>query len=179
MPPVSKQFELLAPAGNWECAKAAVENGADAIYFGLESGFNARARAANFALSDLPELVRYLHLRGVRGYVTLNTLVFSDELSTFAEHVAKIASSGIDAVLVQDLGAAALMRRMCADLELHASTQMTITSAAGLQTARELGIARSVLPRELAIREIEQLQPAPVGLEAFEGNSKVQREFLY
>ncbi len=72
--------ELLAPAGNWDCARAAVENGADAIYFGLQVGFNARARAANFAIETLPQLMSMLHLRGVKGYVTLNTLVFTDEL---------------------------------------------------------------------------------------------------
>ena len=77
--------ELLSPAGDWDCARAAIENGADAVYFGLECGFNARARAANFPLADLPRLMEMLHLRGLKGYATLNTLVFSDELSDFAQ----------------------------------------------------------------------------------------------
>ena len=161
-------LELLAPAGNWDCAHAAVENGANAIYFGLESGFNARARAANFSLQDLPQLIQYLHLRGVRGYVTLNTLVFSSELSQFEQHVTRIAESGVDAVLVQDIGAAVLVREICPQLELHASTQMTLSSAEGLQGAAEWGLSRVVLPRELSIQEISKIaDQSPVGLEAF------------
>ena len=80
--------ELLAPAGNWECIHAAIENGADAVYFGLDVGFNARARAVNFSMEDLPSLMRTLHRRGVVGYVTLNTLVFTDELARFEANVA-------------------------------------------------------------------------------------------
>ncbi len=161
-------FELLSPAGNWDCARAAVENGADAIYFGLESGFNARARAANFSLADLPRLLEFLHLRNVRGYVTLNTLVFSDELQSFLEHAIAVAKSGVDAVLVQDLGIARLLRDACPDLELHASTQMTLTSSEGMQLAERLGLARAVLPRELSIDEIKTLSSkTTIGLEAF------------
>ena len=94
--------ELLAPAGDWECAKAAVENGADAIYFGLER-FNARMRAKNFTLADLPELMAFLHKRGVRGYVTFNTLVFTDELQDAALFIRSMVSAGVDAAIVQDL----------------------------------------------------------------------------
>src|SRR5687768_12533911 len=96
--------ELLAPAGDWDCARAAVENGADAIYFGLDCGFNARARAHNFSLDELPDLVAFLHHRGVRGYVTLNTLAFTNELAELETTIRRVAEAGVDAVLVQDLG---------------------------------------------------------------------------
>ncbi len=162
------QFELLAPAGNWDCIRAAVENGADAVYFGLTAGFNARARAVNFSMADLHEVLPYLHRRNVRGYVTLNTLVFSSELPALQEHVQAIAAAGTDAVLVQDVGVAALIRQLCPQLELHASTQMTLSSVAGLQLAESLGISRVVLPRELSIDEIAKLKDqSQVELEAF------------
>ncbi|NBT12388.1 MAG: U32 family peptidase [Planctomycetia bacterium] len=146
--------ELLAPAGDWDCARAAVQNGADAVYFGLECGFNARARAANFSLADLPRLMEMLHLRGLKGYATLNTLVFSDELADFARVIEAVATAGVDAVLVQDVGAALLARRICPDLPLHASTQMTMTSAETIKLAEKLGCERVVLARELSIDEI-------------------------
>src|SRR6266511_3722804 len=95
--------ELLAPAGDWECAKAAVENGADAIYSGLER-FNARMRAHNFTESDLPKLMEFLHRRGVRGYVTFNTLVFANELADAEQYLRTIISAGVDAAIVQDVG---------------------------------------------------------------------------
>ena len=163
-----REFELLAPAGNWESARAAVENGADAIYFGLEAGFNARARATNFSLDELPRLMAFLHQRNVRGFVTLNTLVFSDELEALTRHAAAVAASGADAVLVQDLGVARYLQDTHPALERHASTQMSLTSQAGMELAAELGISRVVLPRELSVDEITAIQPPPgVGLEAF------------
>ena len=117
--------ELMAPAGAWDCAGAAVENGADAVYFGLQGGLNARARAANFREAELPELMTFLRTRGVKGYLTLNTLVFGDELKE-AERIARVAAeAGIDAVLVQDLGLLRLLHCLCPELPLHASTQMT------------------------------------------------------
>src|SRR5918995_4262578 len=97
--------ELLAPAGDWEAMRAAVANGADAVYFGL-SNFNARARAHNFTVEELPDVIRFLHARNVRGFVTLNTLIFSDELEDAARYVRLIAEAGADAVIVQDLGLA-------------------------------------------------------------------------
>src|SRR5919108_5137009 len=100
--------ELLSPAGDWECLRAAIENGADAVYFGLNHGFNARARAANFSLDELGAVLDLVHRRGVKGYVTLNTLVFSTELSAVEETVRTVAAAGTDAVLVQDLGLARL-----------------------------------------------------------------------
>lgn len=150
--------ELLAPAGNFDCARAAVANGADAIYFGLDCGFNARARAANFAPDDLPELVSFLHRHGVRGYVTLNTLAFSDELEALELLVRRIAAARVDAVLVQDLGLVRLIRRVAPALSIHASTQMTLTSAECIAAAARLGIERVVLARELSIREIAKIR---------------------
>src|ERR1044071_2921490 len=97
-------LELLAPAGDRTCITAAVENGADAVYFGLECGFNARARATNLPLESLPEAMAFLHERGVRGYVTLNTLVFPSELKAIERHIVRLTETGVDAVLVQDLG---------------------------------------------------------------------------
>ncbi len=150
--------ELLAPAGDWNCVQAAIENGANAIYFGLNCGFNARARAANFELQDLPRLMQTLHRRGVKGYTTLNTLVFTSELAELETVVRQIASAQVDAVLVQDIGAARLIRALCPDLPLHASTQMTLTSAESIALAESLGIERVVLARELSLKEIRQIR---------------------
>ena len=151
--------ELLAPAGNWECAVAATENGADAIYFGLDSGFNARARAANFAPERLPELMQFLHHRGVKGYTTLNTLVFTDELPELQKNLRIIADAGVDAVLVQDLGVARIVRQICPDIEVHASTQ-TLTCAAAIDMAEQLGVSRVVLARECSMKEIKHITSA-------------------
>src|SRR5919198_1832128 len=118
--------ELLAPAGDWEALRAACANGADAVYFGL-SAFNARHRAANFIPDELPGVIDFLHARNVRGFVALNTLIFSDELAEAAAYVRRIAASGADAVIVQDLGLARLIARMAPELHVHASTQMTLT----------------------------------------------------
>ena len=153
----SKLPELLAPAGDWECAKAAVENGADAIYLGLDR-FNARMRAHNFTEADLPRLMEFLHRRGVKGYVTFNTLVFADELAAAEDYLRSIIAAGVDAAIVQDVGIARLIRRLSPDFPIHASTQMTITSAAGVAFARELGCNLVVLARECSIKEIEAIQ---------------------
>jgi len=149
--------ELLAPAGDWECARAAVENGADAIYFGLEK-FNARMRARNFTEGDLPGLMEFLHLRGVRGYVTFNTLVFPEELRAAEQYLRTVIAAGADAAIVQDPGICRLIRALSPDFPIHASTQMTVTSAAGVEFARELGCNLVVLARECSIREIEKIQ---------------------
>jgi putative protease len=148
--------ELLAPAGDWECAKAAVENGADAIYFGLEK-FNARMRAHNFTEADLPKLMEFLHRRGVKGYVTFNTLVFANELEDAEKYLRSIISSGVDAAIVQDIGICRLIRRLSPDFPIHASTQMTVTSAGGVKFAKELGCNLVVMARECSIKEIEQI----------------------
>jgi len=177
LPPL-KLPELLAPAGDWDCARAAVENGADAIYFGLDR-FNARMRARNFTEADLPALMEFLHRRGVRGYVTFNTLVFTDELADAEDYLRSVISAGVDAAIVQDVGICRLIRRISPDFPIHGSTQLTVTSPAGVEFARALGCELVVLARENSIREIEAIQtaqrdqasvagtPAPLPLEVF------------
>ncbi|MDR3458352.1 MAG: DUF3656 domain-containing protein [Verrucomicrobiae bacterium] len=151
--------ELLAPAGDWECAKAAVENGADAIYFGLDK-FNARMRAHNFTEADLPKLMEFLHRRGVKGYVTFNTLIFQNEVSDAENYLRSIIAAGVDAAIVQDVGICRLIRSLSPDFPIHASTQMTISSAAGIEFARNLGCDLAVLARECSIAEIEKIRAA-------------------
>lgn len=160
--PAPRLPELLAPAGDWDCARAAVENGADAIYFGL-ARFNARMRAKNFTEADLPALMEFLHRRGVKGYVTFNTLVFADELPEAEEHLRAIIAAGADAAIVQDAGICRLIRRLSPDFPIHASTQMTITSAAGVAFARELGCNLVVLARENSLKELTAIQAALSG----------------
>jgi len=150
--------ELLAPAGDRECIRAAIENGADAVYFGLDSGFNARARAKNFPVADLPQIMTELHGRGLAGYVTLNTLVFPSELPAVEAHVREVAAAGVDAVLVQDLGLVRLIRAICPELPIHASTQMTLTSSQTIAAAAELGVSRVVLARECSLDEIRRIR---------------------
>lgn len=157
--------ELLAPAGDMECVKAAVANGADAVFFGL-SRFNARMRAENFTLEDLPAVVGFLHARGVKAYVTLNVLVFTDELPDAVAELQALADYGVDAVIIQDVGLAEISRRMFPDLRVHASTQMTITSPEGVRFAESLGVKQVVLARELSLRELEKF-PTSVPLETF------------
>lgn len=160
--------ELLAPVGSVACLPAAVENGADAVYFGLDVGFNARARAANLSLDEAAEAMKYLHQRGVKGFVTLNTLAFTDELADVIAAVRAITKMGVDAVLVQDIGVARLIRQLSPDLPLHASTQMTLTSAECIHVAAELGIERVVLARELSLDEIRAIrQQTSLELEVF------------
>ena len=153
----AKLPELLAPAGCWESLRAAVANGADAVYFGVES-FNARLRAENFRRQDLPEVMAWLHARGVKGFLTLNVLVFADELQQASELLLQAAAAGVDALIVQDVGLALLAAEITPGLALHASTQMSITSAAGVAMAAELGCERVVLARELSLRDLERLQ---------------------
>jgi U32 family peptidase len=161
--------ELLSPAGNWECARAAVANGADAIFFGL-AHFNARMRADNFTAADLPELMRFLHSHGVKGYCTLNVLIFTHELPSVAEQLLELEAAAVDAVIVQDLGLARLVKTLAPGLRLHASTQMTLTSPEGLDFAKTLQLDQAVLARELSLRELERFQatqPEQVPLEVF------------
>ena len=158
--------ELLAPAGDWECVRAAVANGADAVYFGLPA-FNARMRATNFTPDDLPKLVDFLHAHGVKGYAAFNTLIFTSELEDAEAQLRVVARSGIDAIIVQDLGLVRLAREVVSGLELHASTQMTLTSPEGISFAGRQGIARAVLARELSLRELAKFDRDSVPLEVF------------
>ena len=158
VPPAERRLpELLAPAGDWDCAKAAVENGADAIYFGLDK-FNARMRANNFTEADLPKLMSFLHGRGVKGYVTFNTLVFENEIANARNYLRSIIAAGVDAAIVQDVGICRIIRELSPDFPIHASTQMTVTSAAGAEFCRELGCHLVVLARECSIPEIEKIR---------------------
>ncbi len=156
MPRRSSPPELLAPAGGHPQLRAAIEAGADAVYFGL-TRFNARARAANFAPEELPDIMGQLHERGVQGFVTLNTLVYDDELDDVARYVELVARHRVDAIIVQDLGLAALVRQVAPGLPLHGSTQMTVTSAESARLVGRLGCERVVLGRELSIREIREV----------------------
>ena len=151
--------ELLAPAGDWECLKAAVTAGADAVYFGLPA-FNARLRAENFTEADLPIVMEYLHARGRRGYLTLNVLIFPSELAEAERLLRLVAGTNVDAIIVQDLGLVRLAREVCPQVEIHASTQMTLTSPEGVAFARRQGVSLAVLARELSLRELAKF-PAP------------------
>ena len=155
MPP--RRPEILAPAGDLDSLRAALASGADAVYFGLDEGFNARARADNFSLERLPETMVLIHRAGARAYVTLNTLVFEPELPLVERILRRVAEAGVDALIIQDPAVALLARAVCPRLELHASTQMTVSSMEGIRFARGLGITRVVVPRELSVAEIRRL----------------------
>src|ERR1700691_4386014 len=148
----SKKPEVMSPAGHWPQLHAAVEAGADSCYFGLKH-FTARAKVG-FELSDLPEVMRTLHRRGVRGCLTFNTLVFEHELTEAARLIGSIVEAGVDALIVQDIGVLKLARQIAPDLELHASTQTSITSAEGVEFARAHGADRVTLARELSLDEV-------------------------
>lgn len=149
--------ELLAPAGCWPSLKAAAANGADAVYFGVEL-FNARLRAENFRQEELPEIMAWLHSRGLKGFLTLNVLIFPSEWEAVSRLLLAAAAARVDALIVQDVGLATLARRLVPGLALHASTQMSITSAAGIALAKDLGCERVVLARELSLRDLERIQ---------------------
>ena len=153
---MNKSIELLSPAGDFDCLKAAVQNGADSVYFGADM-FSARASATNFSLDNLQEAITYAKLRNVHTHLTLNTLIKNNELSD-AISIAKTAYEyGIDAIIVQDLGLANYLIHNFPDLPIHASTQMTIYNLEGALLAEKLGFSRAVLSRELSISEIEYI----------------------
>ncbi len=139
--------------------RAAIEAGADAVYFGL-TGFNARAKAMSFDHENLASTVAMLHERGVMAFVAVNTLIFDSELERLTKEIEGIAESGADAIIVQDIGAIRLAHQIAPELPIHASTQMTITSAEGAELARGLGVSRAVLARELSLKDIEQIKKA-------------------
>jgi len=159
--------QLISPAGNWDCARAAVAAGADAIYFGLPR-FNARLRADNFTDVDLEELMEFLHRHGVKGFVTMNTLIFPRELEAAESQIRKLAAAGVDAMIVQDLGLAKLAHTVAPDLALHASTQMTLTSPEGLTFVESLFPLRcAVLARELSVKDLAKFPHSSTPLEVF------------
>lgn len=146
----------MSPAGYWPQLHAAIDAGADAVYFGLKH-FTARAKVG-FALAELPEVMRTLHRRGVRGYITFNTLIFEHELSEAARAGAAIVEAGADALIVQDLGILRLLRRIAPDVDLHASTQMSVTDAEGVRFAQSFGADRVTLARELSLAEVRTIR---------------------
>ena len=148
--------EILAPAGGMEQLIAAVRCGADAVYLGTKN-FNARNSAANFDCESLAEAVKYCHARNVCVYVTMNTLVTDKEAADVINEIKMIAKSGADAVIIQDLAVAALWRKYCPTMKLHASTQMTIHNVAGAKQAEKLGFDRIVLASELTVDEIKTI----------------------
>lgn len=159
--------EILAPLGGYESLAAALNAGADAVYIGVKR-FSARKNAENFSDEELFSAVTECHKRGVKLYVALNTLVYDHELSDFAECVAVAAKSGADGIIVQDMGAAALARRICPKLPIHASTQMTLNSVSGVRAAEKLGYSRVVIGRELSRDEIAEIsRETDVELEVF------------
>lgn len=149
--------EVLAPAGDPTALAAAARAGADAVYFGLQD-YNARIRAANFTLEDLAGVVMELHRDGVRAYVTFNTLLFESEQEAARTTIERIHAAGADAIIVQDLSVARWARAHVPDLPLHASTQMTVSSAHGIRFLERLGITRVILARELTLQEIERIR---------------------
>ena len=160
-------MELLAPAGSMEALRAAVCNGADAVYLGAGT-FNARMNARNFSAADLQEAIVYCHVRGVKVHLTLNTLVLDREMQRAADLIRMAAAFGVDAFIVQDLGVVSLCREIAPDVPVHASTQMSIHSLEGVQQARELGCTRVVLARELPREELARIcVKSPVEIEVF------------
>jgi putative protease len=147
--------EIMSPAGYWPQLHAAIEAGADAVYFGLKH-FSARAKSG-FSLDELQQVMRTLHSRGVRGFITFNTLVFEHELPEAARTIAAIVESGADAMIVQDYGIVRLIRQIAPGMELHGSTQMSITNVEGIELAKSFGIQRVNLARELSLDEVRTI----------------------
>ena len=158
--------EILAPAGSFESVLAAVRCGADAVYVGGEK-FSARAGAINFSDGELEKAVEYCHLHGVKLYRAMNIIVFPEEMSDFLKAAEFTAKIGADGLIVQDLGAASLLREMLPDMKLNASTQMTIHSPEGARLAAEMGFSRIVAARELSLEQIDELVKTGVETEVF------------
>ena len=148
--------ELLAPAGGIAQLKAAVQSGADAVYMGGYA-FNARRSAKNFTADEMREMIRYCHLYGVKVHVAVNTLIHDRELPELLEYVYMLNEMGADALILQDIGAAKMIKTALPEMELHASTQMTVTSIEGVQYLEQFGFDRVVLARELSKNEIEAI----------------------
>ncbi|MRN54358.1 DUF3656 domain-containing U32 family peptidase [Paenibacillus monticola] len=162
-----QDVELLAPAGDWECMRAAVANGADAVFFGVEK-FNARARANNFRSDELPEIMAFLHSYGVKGFLTFNILVFENELLEAKELIDICVDAGVDAVIVQDLGLVKMIREISPDFPIHGSTQMTITSPEAVEFTKPFSLERVVLGRENNLKQIRTIgEQARLPMEVF------------
>ncbi len=160
-------IDLLSPVGNFDCLKAAVQNGANSVYFGADL-FSARAYASNFDLKELEKAIIYAKTRGVKTNLTLNTLIKDDEFDDAFELAKKAYEFGIDAIIVQDLGLAKQLINHFPDLDIHASTQMTVHNLQGVLKLQELGFKRVVLSRELSLQEIEYIcKNSDVEIECF------------
>lgn len=165
--PSKADIELLAPAGDWDCLRAAVACGADAVFFGVEK-FNARVRANNFRMDELKDVMAFLHLYGVKGFVTFNILVFENELEDARRLVEACIDAGVDALIVQDLGLVRLIREISPDFPIHGSTQMTITSPEAVEFTKPFDIERVVLGRENNLKQIRQIgEQAKLPMEVF------------
>lgn len=151
-----KTMELLAPAGSFEAFKAAVENGADAVYLGGKS-FNARANAANFDLEELRKVVEYAHEREVKVYVTVNILIADEEFPELCQYLYDLYAIGVDALILQDIGVASFIQKVLPEMERHASTQMTINNSWGMSHGERLGFQRVVLAREVSAQEMKEI----------------------
>ena len=160
-------MELLSPAGHWEAMVAAVQSGAGAVYMGF-GDFNARRGAKNFTPEEFQRAVDYCHLRGVKVYLTLNTLLTDRELPAAEEHLRLASRWGVDGVIVQDWGLLALAREVTPDLPLHASTQMTVHTLSGVLACARAGMRCAVLARELSKDEIAAIcKDSPIKIEIF------------
>ena len=162
-----KDVELLIPVGDFDCLVAAVQNGADTVYFG-SSMFNARNSATNFDIDTLEKAIDYAKLRNVKTNLTLNTLIKDDEFEEAIDIARKAYEFGIDAIIVQDLGLASYLIKNFPSLPIHASTQMTVHNLEGVLQLEKLGFKRAVLARELSLEEIEYIcQNSNIEIEAF------------
>ncbi len=158
--------ELMSPAGYWPQLQAAIEAGADAVYFGLKQ-FSARAKVG-FDLEEMPQVMQTLHRRGVKGYVTFNTLVFDHEITQARESIAGLIAAGVDSLIVQDIGMAKMIQEMAPGFPIHGSTQMSISTAEGAELAKTFGCSRVVLARELSLSDIRKIrEQTDVELEVF------------
>ncbi|MDI3310735.1 MAG: U32 family peptidase [Thermoanaerobacterium sp.] len=158
-----KKVELLAPAGNLETLKFALNYGADAVYLGGKL-FGARAYAVNFEEDELKEAVEYAHLRDKKIYVTVNTIVFNKEIDLLLKYIDYLYVLNVDAIIVQDFGLVKLLKDLYLELDIHASTQMTLSNLETIKAAKEMGIKRVVMPRELTLKEVEKIK-AETGIE--------------
>jgi putative protease len=163
-----KRPEVLAPAGDEQSLRAAVYAGANAVYFGIEDGFHARAKAKGISRDHLASIVDFCHQYNVKTYITFNTLIFEEELPEVEKLLITIANAGVDAIIVQDPAVALLAKEICPRLEIHASTQMTISSALSAEFAKDIGVKRVVVPRELSVDQIKKFaQESDLELEVF------------
>ena len=162
---IMKKVELLSPCGNYECLKAAIHNGADAVYLSGKN-FGARKYADNFTNDEIIEAIKYSHLYGVKVYITVNTMIYETEVDSVIEYLKFLYINNVDAVIMQDIGIISKIRKILPDLEIHASTQCHNHNDEGLQLFKDLGITRVVLDREMSLDEIKKLK-TNIELEVF------------